>query len=831
MFVGLTCHGGIVQNQYTTNTPANLPIASLWLPYYGAIGDGQIISNASFNASSATLTVPSARFTTADVGKSVEAFGIGSSGALIPTHTTIISYISSTQVTFGVTSANTISNTRVDYGHDDTAAVNAALVDSTTMGIPILCPAKTYFIDGAFTVVPSSTPTAYAQLQLPIRSLSTNTMATVAIYGSIPPAPDWNNIPDEPQPPTTNVTIFLSSRMPPQLTNCCVLGIPTPVTTNAFQFSALRVVIKNSIWRTINCPQTTPLDFSYVGQLDIKGVVIDTGNIASLLNNPTNAFSYGIKSPRISNWALVLMDDIEVIGYQTAFQLSEHVVAGLLSSELCVHGIEFAGAPHDLIIQRFLCQETANPIWASAFFGEDQTINIMSFDVENGKFTNGVPAGVNLAWANTTNTIYDPNNHLYGMVNYHGATAFVGLDPSLSWTGMNNLHVFNSNIGGWEGNYGQLNVIRADRATQYAEIQFYTYTNRDWNIGTELNSDDLFFYSFTYGGNVMTLKTNGTFALPAILIKNSAANTVLTIDSGNANPNVGINFNQLGNNVWNISAYNGGPLGVGEFTIYNSTLHAEALTIASNNSTMFFETTNVIVTNSYAHTQLSIDSGNADPNVGVSFFQHGVQVWGTAVYNDGSLGVGEWVLWNSSRSAESIAISSNNATMWVTVTNVVFKGNVEVDGTLNGNFLVTSVSAFGGQVANVIITNTAAAANANSCWFPSGYSVGTYGFTPNTYSGMLMPKGTTLTNLLVEWIYPSVPSTTNVVYKVYTNGVASPLQATLNGPMTGNAVNKGNSGTTTVTLSDDCFILICITTSTGSIPGGYASWSCQQIIK
>jgi hypothetical protein len=96
---------------------------SVTSPVYGAYCDIQTVSDAAMGSGSSTLTSASAGFTSSDVGKVIT---IGSSGTT-PQTGTITSWGSSSSVTVSFSASTTYSAQTILWGHDDTAAINAAL--------------------------------------------------------------------------------------------------------------------------------------------------------------------------------------------------------------------------------------------------------------------------------------------------------------------------------------------------------------------------------------------------------------------------------------------------------------------------------------------------------------------------------------------------------------------------------------------------------------------------------------------------------------------------------------------------------------------------------
>lgn len=94
---------------------------------FGAKGDGQYSGTGATIAGGAlaTCTVVGANFTAADVGKLIAVAGAGAAGATL--RTTIAAVTSATVVTLALAASGAVSGVAVQWGTDDTAAIQAAL--------------------------------------------------------------------------------------------------------------------------------------------------------------------------------------------------------------------------------------------------------------------------------------------------------------------------------------------------------------------------------------------------------------------------------------------------------------------------------------------------------------------------------------------------------------------------------------------------------------------------------------------------------------------------------------------------------------------------------
>lgn len=135
--------GHLVQSSYASNslTPYTLALqgsrpridwCSPW--WFGAVGNGRVVTDGEMTAASASLTSASAAFTAADVGKYIVVKGAGAAG--VPLISTISAFVSSTQVTLAGAASTTVSGVRVAYGTDDYDAFVCALFFGRRCYIP-----------------------------------------------------------------------------------------------------------------------------------------------------------------------------------------------------------------------------------------------------------------------------------------------------------------------------------------------------------------------------------------------------------------------------------------------------------------------------------------------------------------------------------------------------------------------------------------------------------------------------------------------------------------------------------------------------------------------
>jgi hypothetical protein len=136
---------------------------------YGAKHDFVTILQASVNSGSATLTSATSVFTSGVNGKTIRVPGAGAAGVdLITTMT----FVNATTVTLGVNASTTVSLVPIQWGTDDTAAIQAAITACHSYGGgTVWFPKGVYLIAGALiTSLNSVNPNC--QLYIPLNTVA-----------------------------------------------------------------------------------------------------------------------------------------------------------------------------------------------------------------------------------------------------------------------------------------------------------------------------------------------------------------------------------------------------------------------------------------------------------------------------------------------------------------------------------------------------------------------------------------------------------------------------------------------------------------------------------
>lgn len=111
---------------------------------YGAAGNGAFKVDGAITSGSHTLTSASSTFAVSDIGKVIRVVGAGSTSSLL--ETTISAYISPTSVTLTVAAGTSVTGATFIYGTDDTASIQAAIIQGQNTGLQVKIPTGLYLV-------------------------------------------------------------------------------------------------------------------------------------------------------------------------------------------------------------------------------------------------------------------------------------------------------------------------------------------------------------------------------------------------------------------------------------------------------------------------------------------------------------------------------------------------------------------------------------------------------------------------------------------------------------------------------------------------------------
>lgn len=396
---------------------------------FDAKGDGVIISDANITSGSANLTTTTTNFLLSDVGKHIQIQAGGASG--FAKVFTITAFINANSVTLNTTAGASVTNGIAKYGTDDTAAIQAAIgageaIYTATLYFPI----GIYIIAGALQspsnsqlVLPTvANPDTYSEhsVFITFKGESRSAFDPTILYTTIPP--DIG---------TTLLSFGVGSGSFPS-----VIGADT---TNGLTNTYCDFYIENMNIQVMgNTPTGAALGGINAGQninFIFNGitVMVDVPLIDSVL--PTSNYA-GIICPHTGLGGIVYGENSQVCGFRFGIIHGEHFTSNNVQVFVNYVGVNPTYAVHSSHFTRLLAQWNVYhigvlinyPDYVSLF---PHVINIDEFDVENC---------TDAKWFETLATINDPNNILYGNVNYHPVTEVTGPDyPSFLKIGGTNL--------------------------------------------------------------------------------------------------------------------------------------------------------------------------------------------------------------------------------------------------------------------------------------------------------------------------------------------------------------------------------------------------------
>lgn len=302
---------------------------------------------------------------------------------------------------------------------DDTASIQAAIDSLTNNGVGgvVVFPDGLYRINGAFTEASGSiSGLTHSQLHLPVRSLVNQTICPITLRGVTDPTLNtvWNNgvLPVV----NTNGAILISTNIPASPDYTIIGGAaPAGATIN---LTAVYLKLERLTFRVYDNPQTTPLNLANVGQVSIRDCVIDTGQPGGQQSQPTHA-AVGIITPTINNWVISEIHNVDVRGFDVAYELNEHSDVDDARAWMCNKGFYFPGGTHGIhmghtVVSGCTIGVVGGPV------GFVQRLDWDMYAVEHSI----LPAGG--AWANTVADFWDTNSTLRGIINFAAVDSGVG---------------------------------------------------------------------------------------------------------------------------------------------------------------------------------------------------------------------------------------------------------------------------------------------------------------------------------------------------------------------------------------------------------------------
>jgi hypothetical protein len=320
---------------------------------YGAVGDGKVLDDVVTNGTT-TITSATAAFTSGDVGKYIMIHGaLGATSA--PLMTTIASVTNSTTAVLTSGASASTSNCPAVYGTDDTSAIQSAVTAAGTYATAhsyfaeVIFGAKIYIVGTGPTQTGngSSTPTFNAQVTLPYPNANGATQKLIIALtgaGDNGHCQYWESL--VPNVAGTALVSMTTAPGTPSGTygNQSVIGGPSSAAGFTGGYANVKVAVKGlAVW----CPIFTnqyAYDFGFVSDMRVEqssahifaptGV---NGGVQPYLNNIASAtfqssIGTGFRAPVTGNNDDVVMDDVCAEGYECAFRIDDHFVAGRMAA-------------------------------------------------------------------------------------------------------------------------------------------------------------------------------------------------------------------------------------------------------------------------------------------------------------------------------------------------------------------------------------------------------------------------------------------------------------------------------------------------------------------
>lgn len=397
---------------------------------FGAVCDGEILTNCSITSGSSTLTVvggcPSGtNITNADVGKYITIYGAGSSGQNL---LTTISGVSGSTVTLAATAGGTVSGYCAMYCTDDSAAWQLALAAVSTNGPGhIVVPngaelQKPYRISGIMNQLQDTGTNSLhhnAQIYFPevprkgafcpvvsiegadinwIRGLSSIPTNEFMVYGACV----WSGLPGGPD---VNPGRVLDVR---NFNTYAAKGFCNG-TTETIPLNNITVAVRNLTWRSAFDNNLASLDLSGSDNCVIENVTVDTGWHHGMGIPPlTKTNGWGLKQSGSFNENLVVANNVLVRGFYNGFDIGENASIPNVTVEGCVNGLcksPLSGSAGAWIGHANV-QECSNVVYfpgnTCAAILTIEKLEIYSLQ----KYTN------------TLNLVFDPQGAFYGSLKY-----------------------------------------------------------------------------------------------------------------------------------------------------------------------------------------------------------------------------------------------------------------------------------------------------------------------------------------------------------------------------------------------------------------------------
>lgn len=333
----------------------------------------------------------------------------------------------------------------MDYGAtgggviDDTAAVQAAIDAAEAAGGGVV-----YFPPGVYKIAGAlqDTGRSNSQLVLPIVDAVDSEQITIEFRGAFPPPPVMSVVGATPIPDGHSVIL---GTLNAGVGGALLGGWGPSGSFDDFTFVMAR--FRDLTFRMPSNPVLSALNLSHVTAIDIDNVIVDCGSYyVQGLTEPTTNTSVGIKCPINNNGAYTRLGAVNVVGFDTGYEFSEHTVGQQVAAWGCKIGAKFLTATnHASHIQRFMTVHCERGIQFTGY----HPVTIEQFNIEHAAS----------GWWVTDYDIDDASNYGVGDVTWHVVLAGVGPDDTFTINGATNLNITQLGTPATGGASGKSGVV------------------------------------------------------------------------------------------------------------------------------------------------------------------------------------------------------------------------------------------------------------------------------------------------------------------------------------------------------------------------------------
>lgn len=461
---------------------------------YGAYHDYQIVNDAVTNGTT-TLTSATATFSSNDTGKLIRVYGAGAAGIDL---LTTITYVNATTVMLGTAATSTASGLRIEWGHDDTAAIQSAINAAfVANGGIVYFPNGQYCLFGALqTSVSGTNPNC--QIYIPLSSYQRISIKLLGESSSILSRAPFATEADETTGVVLKSMIVGSGTLPSVLGSAWVFDgfVNSNIVDVVIENISIRV--KSMVGTTHVSPKMTAFMLYYNESKTVRHCRAGTESDGTQSVQPTDeTYGFYLTASGHSDQSSVF-DNLSAEDFYYGFRMGEWgSTPTILNAMMCVTALRISGPGGHPIIAKIASNWCTNGIVFDAVITESVNI-VYSSEHWPGSYGAG-------AWYTTAQDVtFTSSTPIISGTIWGGATNAGGGTTGLLISGTN---AGNGNI--FDVNVGTLNVTTANSASSGQGVNIIT------------NS------ASTSGGIVTQNKAASGFVLDRLTTDRTSANNTL----------------------------------------------------------------------------------------------------------------------------------------------------------------------------------------------------------------------------------------------------------------------------------------------------------------